>query len=1027
VPAAAQTITLTSSIPGLVYSAAANVPWLTITPIDGTSPASLQVIADPTQLSAGTSSGIITITAPAAVPPVQQVAVTFQIGAATPGRLGLSSTGLSFSLSPRASPATKLVTALNLGSGSIRFSATATTASGGSWLSVTPNSGTTSPASPASLTITATPGSLALGTYSGSITVSSADTGQQISITVTLAITGPPQKILLSQVGFAFTAVAQGAPALPQQLGILNAGAGTLNYTVQATTRPGASGWLKVSATSGTVNRPLLDVLFVDVIVDASSLAPGAYYGQVQVVAAGASNSPQSALVVLTVLPSGQNPGPDVRPTGLVFTGIAGANPGSQIVTVANVTASPIAFGSSIAYVGAGGWIQYKPTDATVNPGAPVSVVVQPDFSTLSVGPHRAALTLAFDDGSFQVVSILAVVASAGGGTSTGRKPGDRFDSSCIPTKLLPQFTQVGFGGAPGVGFPVAVVTKIVDDCGSPLTGGSVTASFDNGDLPLGLVSLQDGTWTQTWQPHYATNTVTITVDARQGNLSGQTRSAGLSLQTRQPPPLLSGGPLSATTLSEGPLAPGDLILIRGSGLASGQAAATSAPLGQLLAGASVVIGGSLATLLYADATQIVGVVPPDVPVNTEQQLILQRDNTAGVPISLIIATTHPAVLSKDGSGRGQALAYKSTGSASLLADSANPVSAGDSLILYCSGLGATSTSGVVTNLPVVTIGGLPAPVTYAGVALPANYPASGAPTVVGGLAAPGFGGLYQITATVPSGLATGQGEVLVSSAGQASFSGVTIAVTGSGTPGAPVITSVGTVGGFAGIAQNTWVEIKGINLAPSIVGAGMTWEKAPEFASNRMPTQLGGVSVAINGKSAFVYFISPTQLNVLTPLDDTIGPVQITVTNGGSSSPVFSATLRAAAPSFPLFGATRYIAAAHADGRLLVGPTSLSAPGFPFLPAQPGEAITIYAYGLGLPATTLVNGSASQSGELPAKPPIQIGGLTAEVSFAGLIGPGLYQINLVVPAAAPNGDNSVTCSYAGQTSPAGDLLLVQR
>ena len=43
----------------------------------------------------------------------------------------------------------------------------------------------------------------------------------------------------------------------------------------------------------------------------------------------------------------------------------------------------------------------------------------------------------------------------------------------------------------------------------------------------------------------------------------------------------------------------------------------------------------------------------------------------------------------------------------------------------------------------------------------------------------------------------------------------------------APVVTSVNTAGGFQGIAQNDWIEIKGKNLAPATVGpSGMTWKR---------------------------------------------------------------------------------------------------------------------------------------------------------------------------------------------------------
>lgn len=235
-----------------------------------------------------------------------------------------------------------------------------------------------------------------------------------------------------------------------------------------------------------------------------------------------------------------------------------------------------------------------------------------------------------------------------------------------------------------------------------------------------------------------------------------------------------------------------------------------------------------------------------------------------------------------------------------------------------------------------------------------------------------------------------------------------------------PLITFIDTAGGFPDIAQDSWTEIKGANLGPA---AGLTWASAPEFAAGKMPTQIGNVSVTVNGNPAFIYYISGTQINVRTPLDNTLGPVQIVVTTATGVSQSFTATLRAAAPSFLLLGSTKYDAATHTNGTLL-GPASLSAPGYSFTPAQKCETIVLYSTGFGLATTALVNGSSSQSGVLPSLPTVQIGG--AAVGFAGVISPGLYQLNVVVPASVASGDNQLSVSYAGLTSPLGVLLSVQ-
>ena len=67
------------------------------------------------------------------------------------------------------------------------------------------------------------------------------------------------------------------------------------------------------------------------------------------------------------------------------------------------------------------------------------------------------------------------------------------------------------------------------------------------------------------------------------------------------------------------------------------------------------------------------------------------------------------------------------------------------------------------------------------------------------------------------------------------------------------------------------------------------------------------------------------------------------------------------------------------------------------------------------------------QSGSLPALPVVQIGGIPAVVQFAGLVSPGLYQFNIVVPASAPNGDNAIIATFNGFGTQAGTLLTVQR
>ena len=220
-------------------------------------------------------------------------------------------------------------------------------------------------------------------------------------------------------------------------------------------------------------------------------------------------------------------------------------------------------------------------------------------------------------------------------------------------------------------------------------------------------------------------------------------------------------------------------------------------------------------------------------------------------------------------------------------------------------------------------------------------------------------------------------------------------------------------------IAPNTWIEIKGANL--SSPGDTRIWQGS-DFTGGQMPTKLDGVSVTVNGKSAYVYYISPTQINVLTPPDALPASAAVAVTTSGGTSTAYMAQTATISPSFFMFGAGPYVAATHADGSYL-GSSSL----YPSVttPAKPGEIVTLYANGFGPVSSPVVSGSSSQSGTLATLPAISIGGISAKVQFAGLVAPGEFQFNVVVPANAPNGDNALIAAYSGaEAAPAAEITV---
>jgi uncharacterized protein (TIGR03437 family) len=275
-----------------------------------------------------------------------------------------------------------------------------------------------------------------------------------------------------------------------------------------------------------------------------------------------------------------------------------------------------------------------------------------------------------------------------------------------------------------------------------------------------------------------------------------------------------------------------------------------------------------------------------------------------------------------------------------------------------------------------------------------------------------------------------GQGGIIYGDAFYARFSGLTAA--------GPSIALVANAEGEATtISANTWVEIKGSLLAPPGVSSpacapGYCWQSS-DFVNNQLPTVLQGVSVTLNGEKAFVYFISAGQINILTPPDLAAGPVSVQVNNNGSLSNSFTVQAQTLAESFFVISGGPYVVAAHLNGTFcaspiagvcLVGPAALY-PGYS-TPAQRNETIVIYANGFGPTGVQVVSGAENQSGSLPSFPVIQIGNSTATVTFAGLITPGLYQFNVIVPATVPSGDNTITATYNGQKTQTGTLITIQ-
>jgi len=230
-----------------------------------------------------------------------------------------------------------------------------------------------------------------------------------------------------------------------------------------------------------------------------------------------------------------------------------------------------------------------------------------------------------------------------------------------------------------------------------------------------------------------------------------------------------------------------------------------------------------------------------------------------------------------------------------------------------------------------------------------------------------------------------------------------------------PSISSGGVVtatayGGAGQAASGSWIEIYGKDLTGSL----REWSGS-DFQGAAAPTRLDDVNVDINGKPAFVQFVSPGQINVQVPDDQATGSVDVIVRRAGKASvPAKIVKISEApallAPAAFRTGGLQFVAAIFANTNPPVfafGPLA----GLRTRVAAPGDVLLFYGVGFGAVTPLAGSGAIPLAGSLVSnlnrtvKPVVfRIGSEDAAVSYAGLTPGfvGLYQFNVAIPSAAP-------------------------
>lgn len=232
-------------------------------------------------------------------------------------------------------------------------------------------------------------------------------------------------------------------------------------------------------------------------------------------------------------------------------------------------------------------------------------------------------------------------------------------------------------------------------------------------------------------------------------------------------------------------------------------------------------------------------------------------------------------------------------------------------------------------------------------------------------------------------------------------------------------------------ISHAAWISIYGSNFTTTT----RTW-RSDEIVNGQFPTQLDGVGVKINNQDAFVYFISPNQINVQVPSDAATGAVSVQVTTPDGVSDAQTVTKQAVSPALFTWagvvpGGEAYTGALFPDYSY-VGKTGLLQPlGITTRPAKPGEFVLLFATGCGA-----VN-PAVPAGQVVGQPiptltnpvSVRVNGAPAEVfdNTGFLIFAGECQFNVKIPDNAPDGDLPVELEIGGVRTDQDVRITVQK
>jgi uncharacterized protein (TIGR03437 family) len=368
---------ITVSGPNLSWEASANTVtggnWLTIDRTSGTTPGTIPVGVNPSGLAAGSYQGSVVFTSPTAGNSPLTLPVTLTL--LTPPTIALAPASVTLQAIQPASSATQKVRVGNSGSGTFLWNATVTTASGGSWLSVSPNSGTAG----SEVSVAANAATLAVGNYTGAIQfVSPQAVNSPQTVTVSLSVI-EPVTLALTPTSLAYQGTESGPDPEIQKVSVTETTGKPFSWNAAATTSSGG-GWLTVTPSSGAGPAVL------EVHARSTGLAAGSYSGAISITSPAALAGPTTVRVAMTV--TVPEPRISLRPAHMLFASPP-SPPAAQYLEISNTGTGMLPWVAGVTTQSGGDWLRVNPTSGLAPPGSPSRLMVTVETTGLPMGTYH--------------------------------------------------------------------------------------------------------------------------------------------------------------------------------------------------------------------------------------------------------------------------------------------------------------------------------------------------------------------------------------------------------------------------------------------------------------------------------------------------------------------------------------------------------------------------------------------------------------------------------------------------------------